>query len=1386
MLSGSIATRGVFGCLFFVGAFFCLVCRAESPWDEPMFSVEAAVLTKAAADRPVPEDADCEILLAEKTFRIDEEGRWQTTERTVIRCITKAAAEEWGVLTEVWSPWYQQRPQLRARVISRDGDEYQLDPKRTSESNLGETLPGIFRDQRVIQAPLPAVRQGCLIEQEVILQGTKPFFAEGTIGRMEFQPLWPTRKIRLMVDAPERIPITFQTRGVDLGPKETVKDARRITVYETDEVKWPVDFTPLLPADKAGSARVAFTTGRSWGEVAAGYGKMLEGNLDGSAVKKLAEETVGKESSRERRVEKLLRKAQQLVRYTDVEFGMSSIVPAPPAETIERSYGDCKDQSALLVAMLRAVGQEAYVALVNTQYGNDADEKLPGLNTFNHMIVYIPGQTPMWVDPTSEYTRIGALPAGDQRRRALIIAPHTEQLVRTPASGSQENVYRQTCRIELADWGGAKMLQTIEGTGTIDEELRQSYGDSDPASLRETWKDHAKDVMRASSLDVLEYPDPHDFSVPFRIRTVVTGAAALGLTDSTDASAAVSASGIVERLPYYFRWGAWEDEEDSKDEKQAVASKPQRTDPFWIPGLHRSEFEYVIVPPCGYRCAEVPESVEEKFGSVSMSRHYEIEESGTVRVRHTLDTGSGQLSPEEAKLLRAAVERLQGDDEAGSSEQLITFRHVGYQHLAEGRVAEALAEYGRCAAECPASAPVQARLAAALNDAGFGDAARRMARRAVEMDGKCSYTHQILGSVLTYDLFGRQYEDGFDRQAAMEAFKRSIELNPENIDSHVRLGNLLERNSLGHRFGTGADFQGAAEHFRKAAELSPGNVNGLDDSLMYLHWFSGDQKAAREYAEKNDQTYVGNAVLLALIAVADGAEKAVQKSSTFDGGPVERRQSLAHAAELLNATRYYPQAAVLLRQAAAPGTALPHWDAWCRLRDRMRRHEEIALADGDPRGVVQRLLACLLWRRRNQIDLKPFLAASTQDVVERFTDLNRVNSLLEAGRREARLFDGPIQWRADLVSLINFQAEGSDDTCHRVEAQCVFLPDTTWYVVKESGQYRVLDPGEDRSRLGEIALLRLDKNDPEGARQLLEWAVKDRKTAGRWSDLFNPFNHPPFAHIWARKNSDPATVRLAAASLAARGPRVIEILEKSRESADDATKFQIDRTLVTSYLHANQPDRALEIIESILARQPRVADGYQMKHAALMGMGRFEDARRAAEAVLEKFPDAGWALDLRAETAAVGGNLVDAAAYWQKAQGLANAPVSLPWRLAWCRLDEPPVPDNALQNALKASQSLKVPNRTALFVLAALRAEAGEIAEGREALMQCLDTWDPAVPAGCEWYLVGRLAERCQLPEVAIAAYKKVSCGGGYWSTVIGHRTQKRLESLVPGPGGPK
>lgn len=95
---------------------------------------------------------------------------------------------------------------------------------------------------------------------------------------------------------------------------------------------------------------------------------------------------------------------QDTIRYVSIAIDQGSYIPRPVDAIVHDGFGDCKDKSTLLVAILRRLGVEAYPALTDAINGYGLPDLLPSPNDFNHMIVLIryDGKD-YWIDPTMSH-----------------------------------------------------------------------------------------------------------------------------------------------------------------------------------------------------------------------------------------------------------------------------------------------------------------------------------------------------------------------------------------------------------------------------------------------------------------------------------------------------------------------------------------------------------------------------------------------------------------------------------------------------------------------------------------------------------------------------------------------------------------------------------------------------------------------------------------------------------------------------------------------------------------------------------------------------------------------------------------------------------------------
>lgn len=397
---------------------------AREAWDGPAFSAGPADLMRAASAVPGHPGEGVAVLFLESAYSYDEAGRETFTQRIVYRILSAAAHESWSAVEERWSPWHQARPEIRVRVLTPDGAEHRLAP--ASIANRAAGLDSL--DRRVLRVPLPAIRPGAVVEQEVTIRDNAPFFDRGVVRAQELDEGVTVRHARVIVEAPAGMPLRWVVRGLDgVQTTESVSRKRRRVVFDARD----------LPA-RPHPAYVAFSTGRSWADVARRYSEIVDQAIQGSDLRSFLRSAGGPAASQLDLMRLYLARVSREIRYTGMDLGEGRLVPRKPTETLRRKLGDCKDKAVLLTAMLRAAGIPAYVALLSAGEGEpDIEGSLPGLGAFNHAIVVVPGNPAVWIDPTDPDSRAGELPAGDQGRLALIASPSTVGLVRTPTAAGE-------------------------------------------------------------------------------------------------------------------------------------------------------------------------------------------------------------------------------------------------------------------------------------------------------------------------------------------------------------------------------------------------------------------------------------------------------------------------------------------------------------------------------------------------------------------------------------------------------------------------------------------------------------------------------------------------------------------------------------------------------------------------------------------------------------------------------------------------------------------------------------------------------------------------------------------------------------------------------------
>lgn len=325
-----------------------------------------------------------------------------------------------------WEPGYQV-PTVHTLKLSRDGQTRERRPSERFQTMRRESSlqRHVLDGTLTAVALLEAVEPGDTIEFAWSVKGANPVF-QGLFARVlpwQLESRIEAVDYRLLHEA-KRI-IAHKERGpVPTSHRQASKGALTEHRWQARDVRPPIidDGTPSwMPM----IGTLELSEFPSWAEVAK-WGRQLfppKPVLGSELAGKLAEIQRSGEPA-EVQIGRAVTLVQDQVRYLSLAIGAGTHRPALPEETFRRRYGDCKDKSLLLAALLRELGHDAAPALVDSDGGVFLHEGLPSPLAFDHAIVRLRfGGETYWIDPTSSHqgTGLGTRHVADFRQ-ALVLA----------------------------------------------------------------------------------------------------------------------------------------------------------------------------------------------------------------------------------------------------------------------------------------------------------------------------------------------------------------------------------------------------------------------------------------------------------------------------------------------------------------------------------------------------------------------------------------------------------------------------------------------------------------------------------------------------------------------------------------------------------------------------------------------------------------------------------------------------------------------------------------------------------------------------------------------------------------------------------------------------
>jgi transglutaminase-like putative cysteine protease/thioredoxin-like negative regulator of GroEL len=354
--------------------------------------------------------APAHVLYHHARTTVDDRGLAVRHVRRVVRIQTEEGARRFARWQLPYVPTTQRLDLLTARLY-REGAP-PASPSR-SDRDLSEPEYRLYYDLRAEILDFPPPRPGDVIEVVWRLADTDPDPAfPGYYGELAYlQEVAPRAWSVVEIEGPASLNIEVVPRGVKIQREGTRIWARNVPGLPLEAG---------MPGPSTVRAYVHVSTAQDWAEINTRYRALLgERDQPTAALKTLAEEWGGQGDTRAV-LGRLYAAVAARTRYVGLEFGVRSFLPAQPAVTLARGYGDCKDKATLLIALARARGIDAHLTLVRTRPAGAIADRPASFAVFDHAIVYVP-ELDVFLDPTIDRNDPWTLPPGDQGAVAFVI-----------------------------------------------------------------------------------------------------------------------------------------------------------------------------------------------------------------------------------------------------------------------------------------------------------------------------------------------------------------------------------------------------------------------------------------------------------------------------------------------------------------------------------------------------------------------------------------------------------------------------------------------------------------------------------------------------------------------------------------------------------------------------------------------------------------------------------------------------------------------------------------------------------------------------------------------------------------------------------------------------
>ncbi len=406
-----------------------------------------AVTGAARAADASASGADVRVLSFDADVHVQPSGAYTDRQTLVIQALTHTGAQSLNPYREEYSKSMAAMKVESAYIVTRDGRRIDIPAadivERPAPAPPGSDGSPIYDNNMMLSVGLPGFNKGDILHLRTLKTQRKAYFPK------QFFDVWgpaeneSARQQKIVVHGPAGMRLYAAQRGgwtivrgtAGGGETFTATLAAHHAGFPGTSTVDSSDYSPIFEV----------TSFPSWAAVGAAYWSTAQRKAAVTPLVKQVADQVAGQLHGWKAVKALYMWESEHIHYIGLELGVGGYVPISANTTLKTGYGDCKQHSTLLEALLAARGIRADPVLINWNDGFELTP-LPGPD-FNHAIDYLP-KYHVFLDTTGEFETPGQLAIGERDKEVVISGPHPRR-ARTPGAEAAYNrlVYDATLHL---------------------------------------------------------------------------------------------------------------------------------------------------------------------------------------------------------------------------------------------------------------------------------------------------------------------------------------------------------------------------------------------------------------------------------------------------------------------------------------------------------------------------------------------------------------------------------------------------------------------------------------------------------------------------------------------------------------------------------------------------------------------------------------------------------------------------------------------------------------------------------------------------------------------------------------------------------------------------